>query len=247
MNALPLLDRFSGGAIPFSALNAEWLERFKKFLLTVEAINQSAASGYLVSVKTVLRQLYKEGFLHEDITTKVAGIKRTDVKRNFLNIEQIGTLCHAKCDNAMIKQAFLFACLRLSDVERLQWDQINLINGNPFIQFKQRKTSQYENLPLSDQAIKILQEVKKLHPVYSPEGSEKVFILPSRQRIQQVLYSWGIRARLPFRLTFHISRHTFATMSLSAGVDLYTVGKLCLGIEKSEQRRYMHVSSMNRS
>ena len=123
----------------------------------------------------------------------------------------------------------MFACfagLRLSDVERLQWDQINLINGDPFIQFKQRKTSQYENLPLSDQAIKILQEVKKLHPVYSPEGDKKVFILSSRQRIQQVPYSWGLRARLPFKLTFHVSRHTFATMSLSAGVDLYTVGKL---------------------
>ena len=77
----------------------------------------------------------------------------------------------------------MFACfarLRLSDVERLWWDQINLINGDPFVQFKQRKTSQYENLPLSDQAIKILQEVKKLHPAYSPEGSERVFILPSR-------------------------------------------------------------------
>ena len=83
MNMLPLLKIFSGGAILFSTLNAAWLERFKKFLLTVETINQNAASGYLVSVKTVLRQLYKEGFLHEDITTKVAGIKRTDVKRIF--------------------------------------------------------------------------------------------------------------------------------------------------------------------
>lgn len=229
MNVLPLLDRFSGEVIPFSTLNAAWLERFKKFLVTVDTINQNTASGYLVSVKTVLRQLYKEGFLHEDITTKVAGIKRKDVKRNFLNIEQVEALSQIECDSEMIKQAFLFACftgLRLSDVERLQWDQINFINGDPFIQFQQRKTSQYENLPLSDQAVKTLQDVKELHSVYSPEGSQKVFILPSRQRIQQVLYSWGLRARLPFRLTFHISRHTFATMSLAAGTDLYTVGKL---------------------
>ena len=76
---LPFLKIFSGGAIPFSALDVTWLERFKKFPLTVETINQNAASGYLVSVKTVLRQLYKEGFLHEDITTKVAGIKGTSI------------------------------------------------------------------------------------------------------------------------------------------------------------------------
>ncbi|WP_041467352.1 tyrosine-type recombinase/integrase [Chlorobium phaeobacteroides] len=228
-NVLPILRRFSLGVIHFASLNSAWLERFKFYLLSLESISQNTAGGYLTSVKTVLRQAFREGYLIEDISAKVPGIKKTDIQRHFLPVEQVEALHKAKSNNEMIKQAFLFACfsgLRLSDVQALYWEQISQINGAPYIQFRQRKTCQYENLPLSEQAATILQEVRALHAEYAPSGSDKVFILPSRERIAQVLEVWGIRAGLPFKLHFHVSRHTFATMNLTAGCDLYTVSKL---------------------
>jgi integrase len=228
-NVLPILLSFSGGVIPFAVLNSAWLERFKAYLLSLETISQNTAGGYLTSIKTVLRQALREGYLAEDISAKVQGLKKTDVKRHFLTMEQVGTLYNAQSKNEMVKQSFLFACfsgLRLSDVETLQWEQISLINGAPYIQFRQRKTCQYENLPLCEQAVKILQTVRELHAKYAPSGSDKVFILPSREMIGRTLEVWGFLASLPFKLHFHISRHTFATLNLTAGCDLYTVSKL---------------------
>lgn len=229
VNVLPILRKFSGGVIPFSSLSSAWLERFKTHLLSLPNIGQNTAGGYLTSLKTVLRQAFREGYLTEDITTKVSGIKKIDVKRNFLSIEQVEALHIAKCDNEMIKHAFLFACfsgLRLSDVEALTWEKISLINGAPFVQYKQRKTSQFENLPLAPQAVEILQWVREFHAEYAPAGSDNVFVLPSREMMGHYLHTWGVKAAIPFKIHFHISRHTFATLNLTAGCDLYTVSKL---------------------
>ncbi|NTV19567.1 MAG: site-specific integrase [Bacteroidales bacterium] len=229
VNVLPILQRYSGGVIPFASVNGAWLERFKAHLLSLDNISQNTAGGYLTSVKTVLKQAFREGYLAEDISAKVPGIKKTDIQRHFLSIEQVEALHRTNCRNGMIKQAFLFACfsgLRLSDIESLRWEQISLINGAPFIQFRQRKTCQYENLPLSEQAVRILQEARELHPKYASSGSEKVFILPSRELIGRDLYSWGALAGITYKLHFHVSRHTFATLNLTAGCDLYTVSKL---------------------
>jgi integrase len=228
-NVIPILRDFIGPNLPFSSLNSAWLERFKSHLEGKESICANTADGYLSSMKTVIRKAYKEGFIPEDFTVKVSGIQKEDVERSFLTIEQIDGLYKARCNNQMLKQAFLFACFvgfRISDIERITWEQISLINGRPYFQFKQRKGARFENMPLSDQAVKILQETRALHPEYAPEGDDRVFILPSRSRISVLLETWGVRAGLPFHLTFHVSRHTFATMNLTYGSDLYTVSKL---------------------
>ena len=68
-------------------------------------------------------------------------------------------------------------------------------------------------------------EVKRLHPEFAPDGDKRVFILPSRQFIGDILRIWGAAAGLPWDLHFHASRHTMATMMLSSGSDIYTVSK----------------------
>ena len=64
-----------------------------------------------------------------------------------------------------------------------------------------------------------------------PEQSEdspndKVFKL-NRQTINENLQSWAEAAGITTKkVTFHTSRHTFATMLLTLGADIYTISKL---------------------
>ncbi len=47
-----------------------------------------------------------------------------------------------------------------------------------------------------------------------------------RQRTNAHIKEWAKKAGIEKNLSFHTSRHTFATMMLTLGVDLYTVSKL---------------------
>jgi integrase len=227
-NTLKQVIAFGGPVIPFDALNSGWLEQFKNHLMNCDTISQNTASGYLGVLKTAIRRGWKAGYIREDFTGKVDGIKKTDIHRHFCTIEDIEMLNKTVCKNGMVKLAFLFSCfsgLRLSDVELLTWQQISIVNGSPFIQYKQKKTSQYEHSPLSEQAVSILENVKKLHPEFAPDGSDKVFILPDRRLMGDILFVWGRDAGLSWRLHFHAARHSMACLMLSAGSDLYSVGK----------------------
>ena len=44
--------------------------------------------------------------------------------------------------------------------------------------------------------------------------------------INKVISKWADKARINKYVTFHTSRHTYATMLLTKGADLYTVSKL---------------------
>ena len=54
----------------------------------------------------------------------------------------------------------------------------------------------------------------------------RVFGLPSKSQISVLLKEWCNSAGIGKRVTFHTARHSFATLALTQGVDLYTVSKL---------------------
>lgn len=57
--------------------------------------------------------------------------------------------------------------------------------------------------------------------------SDNVFArLPKGQYLNDLIKAWAKEAGLSKYVTFHTSRHTFATMLLTLGADLYTVSKL---------------------
>jgi len=227
--SLKKIVSFSGGVVPFDKLNPAWLEKFKTFLLNDEAISQNTAGTYFGVIRKTIRQAWRSGFIKEDFTGKVSNIGESDIQRHFLTTEDIEALYKAPCKDEMVKQAFLFGCfsgLRLSDVELLTWEKISLVNGAPFIKFRQKKTGQYEECPIPEQGVKILMEVKRLHPEFAPDGDKRVFILPKhRGYLGNILHTWGAAAGLTWDLHFHASRHTMATMMLSSGSDIYTVSK----------------------
>ncbi len=245
LNTLKYLRDFTGGTLSFSNLNHVWLERFKNYLISIDGLSKNTASSYLATTKTVLRLAYREGYIETDFTNRVANIKLEDIQRHCLNFEEIERLNQSVCDNQMVKTAFLFSCfsgLRLSDVEQLKWVQLSHVNGAPYIQFRQQKTRSIETMPLTEQAMKCIQQAKDLHASYSPECNDLVFILPHRTQISILLHTWGLRSGIQWKLHFHASRHTFATLNLTEGNDLYTVSKLLGHREIKTTQIYAQIS-----
>jgi site-specific recombinase XerD len=60
------------------------------------------------------------------------------------------------------------------------------------------------------------------------QSLEKVFSLieATNQRENRFLAKWVLDAGISKKITFHCFRHTFATLQLSMGTDIYTVSKM---------------------
>ncbi|NTW83192.1 MAG: hypothetical protein HGB36_07470 [Chlorobiaceae bacterium] len=110
LNTSKHLKTCFGGFAPFSSINATWLERFKTHILSIDALNPNTSGVYLSVVKAVIRRAFREGYIELDFTTRVSNIKKNDVERHFLTIEDVKKLSIADAPNEMVKQAFLFAC-----------------------------------------------------------------------------------------------------------------------------------------
>ena len=150
-------------------------------------------------------------------------IRRKESQRDFLTIDEVKRLIATPCDNPTVKQAYLFACscgLRLGDVLNLKWKDISEDKGTWRASILMLKSQYPLYIPLGEQA-------RKWMPEQGEDGpNEKVFKL-NRQAINENLQSWAEAAGITNKkVTFHTSRHTFATMLLTLGADIYTVSKL---------------------
>ena len=150
-------------------------------------------------------------------------IRRKESQRDFLTIDEVKRLIATPCDNPTVKQAYLFACscgLRIGDVLNLKWKDISEEKGTWRASILMLKSQRPLYIPLGEQA-------RKWMPEQGEDGpNEKVFKL-NRQAINENLQSWAEAAGITNKkVTFHTSRHTFATMLLTLGADIYTVSKL---------------------
>ena len=144
-------------------------------------------------------------------------------KREFLSIEEVKALIATDCELPIVKQAFLFSCfcgLRISDVEALTWGKIASDNGRLVCNIMMKKTKEQLYLPLSKEAAMWMPQRGNAKP------TDKVFSLPAGSCVYKYLQQWVKAAGITKHVSFHVSRHTFATMMISLGADLYTVSKL---------------------
>jgi integrase len=230
VSASKYLESYSGGFVRFTDLNETYCNGFKEYLLTTKSnksskvsLSQNSAQSYFNKFKAALRQAYKDGFLQFDINTRIDPIKQADTQRNFLNLEELNSLARTHCENPVLKRATLFSSLtglRFSDIQKLIWNEVEYSEGQGHtIRFRQKKSKGQETLPISGQAFNLMGERR--------EPSETVFDGLKYADTQKTdLGQWLGAAGITKKITFHCFRHTYATLQLNNGTDIYTVSKM---------------------
>lgn len=254
------LAEFAGGPVKMASVDAVFGQRFRRFMLSAEGIGNTTRKNNLATFKIAIRQAAKDGYMSFDIAGRIEDIKKDDAEKQFCTVEHLRRLDSECCEHPAVKVAFLFSCftgLRLSDVEALRFGDVREIGGRLQIAYRQQKTKKHEMLPLGEQAVRYLHQAARLH-VYEPgkdlgdgaqpspefEPEEKVFAgLPSRATAARYLDAWGRAAGLPFKLTFHIGRHTFITLGIEAGVNIKVLSGLAGHASVAMTEAYVHLLS----
>lgn len=223
------LKSYSKGRLIFSQINSRLAEDFKMFLLSAPCgggkkgtISRNTAGTYFSIFKAALKQAFIDGYLTIDLSSKIKGIPEQESRREYLTIEELNTLATMPCEKGVLKRAALFSALtglRHSDIQKLRWKEISLEDGIAKLHFTQKKTKGVEYMPISQQALQLCGE---------PRLPEQLVFedLPEPSWISRPLKKWVESAGIKKNITFHCFRHTFATLQLSSGTDIYTVSKM---------------------
>ena len=147
-----------------------------------------------------------------------------ETRREYLTIDEVKRLIATPCYRERVKQAYLFCCfsgLRYGDMEKLRWRDLSCAGGQWYASIVISKTSEPLLLPLSGKAMEWLPEQEDADP------EDIVFSdLPDHSDACNHLKNWVWSAGIHKDICFHTSRHTYATMLLTLGADLFTVCKL---------------------
>ena len=224
------LKKYKGDRILLKDVDVKYLNGFVRYLSSAISANsgrqkrtlkQSTQHNIFASLKMIIHQAIKDELLTHDPTKSVDSPTTVQSHKEYLTESELKKLIATPSRNEVVKTAFLFCCftgLRLSDVRNLTWNHITTGSDNQKqLNFRQKKTKIENYIPLSYNAISQLPE---------QHSSDSVFPLPSDNAIRETLKKWVSDSGIDKHITFHCSRHTFATMMLTLGVDIYTTSKL---------------------
>lgn len=178
----------------------------------------------------------------------VKGIERyhEEKRDRWLNEQELNQLWEVLNRHPEHKASYAFKLLiltgaRKNEVFQATWDQFNLEEGvwiKPSHITKQKKR---EHLPLSEKAIEVLQDLKKL------THDQSSYLFPGKingKPLQDVRGFWEKMLKLANLkdIRIHDLRHTHASHLVSSGLSLTIVGKLLGHTQAATTQRYAHLA-----
>ena len=222
LSAYRYFSEYFENGLTMGKLSVQTLEEYRDHLLSLQNLSQNTKTSYFSKVKAAVKEAHRKGMIPENYAAKVKGIKAEETKREFVTLEELKLLMKTECRREVIKNAFVFSALtglRFVDIQKLTWKDLQGNGENGFfIRFRQKKTKAQETLPIPLPARKLLGERQ--------EDDQAIFKGLAYSSVSRILKEWVEAADINKNITFHCARHSFATIQLDLGTDIYTVSKL---------------------
>lgn len=161
--------------------------------------------------------------------TKKQRFHAPDKHREFLTPEELKRFLEVETateNERTVQLAFGLSSmtgLRLGDMQHLRWRDIKDMDGVPTICITQRKTKRPVSVPLNELALSLLPPRNKEEP------NSLVFNLVKKSdNVAKYVRRIKDKAGIEKDFSYHSSRHTAATLAITAGADISSV-KAVLG------------------
>lgn len=200
-----------GEKVPFSRVNYELVQKFDQFMAE-EGLNVSTKKKLHNQLRKFIQIAVNKGKIKKNPYSSYKVKQPPKTQKDCLwygDLDKIWGLTYPEQSaEELVRLKFLFSCytgLRISDNSRLNWEDIRQDKINLVMQ----KTSQPLLVPvnvISKRAVEILGKARRLY------NDDKVFRQIPDALANRLLKRIGIAIGTPFKLTFHVSRHTFCTL-----------------------------------
>ncbi len=198
---------------------------FEIYLRTTAALKPNSATKTLKFFKTVVIFAQKSGIMtHDPFIHHHFHLEQVD--RGFLTDEEIQRIMQKEFVTPRleaVRDIFIFSCfcgLAYIDVANLTQDNIVSLDGKMWIMTRRQKTNIPSNILLLDIPLMIIDKYK------GKTTKNRLLPILSNQKMNSYLKEIADLCGIKKNLTFHLARHTFATMTLSKGVPIESVSKM---------------------
>jgi len=235
--------------MPIDAVTEEMFEEFRFYLkkqrFAAKTVNRHLCWLSRSMYRAVSRRIIRYNPF-EDVT-----YEKEERKIRFLQKSDVAKLMALKVNDKEAEQArqmFLFSCftgLAIADMERLKFSHIQTTaDGRRYIRKERQKTKVESVVPLHPIAEEILSRCQEGEDqaVKEKDGG---LVFPrgcSRSVMNNKLSTVGLACGIRQRLSFHMARHTFGTLSLSAGIPIESIAKMMGHASISSTQIYAQVT-----
>ncbi|WP_296109417.1 site-specific integrase [uncultured Alistipes sp.] len=222
----------------------QFIEDFEFFLKTVRRCCHNTTTKYLLNFKKIIRIALAKGWMKKDPFAQVH-FHFEPVEREFLEKQELKAMLNKEITItrlAQVRDIFCFCCLTglaFTDVQQLKAEHLVAdIHGKIWIRKARQKTKNMCNIPLLDEAQKIIDRYRD-HPYCQTHG----VLLPvcSNQKMNSYLKELADICGIRKNLSTHCARHTFATLTLASGATIDNVAKMLGHANVNMTRRYAKV------
>lgn len=205
-------------------LNIGFIQAFHTFLRTDKGMAQNSSTKHLKLLKKIINVAVANSYMtfNPFMTYKV---EREPVEIDFLDEEELRRIINFDTPLPRLERAkdmFLFGCftgLSYIDIKTLAPEHFERDSaGRIWIKKRRVKTGVLSRIPLLPIAKMILDKYR---------GGEKLLPIQDPADVNKYLKDIAILCNINKRITFHTSRHTFAsTVTLANNISLEVVSKM---------------------
>ena len=220
--------KYGGTDIPFTQVDFDFIESYVYYLKVNLQLSASTTNNTIKPLRRVVMRTLNKGLMYQD---PFFGYRpqRITITRKWLSMDEIERLMQIdmKHESAnFIRDMFLFSTftgLAYVDLKNLRHDNIvRQEDGKQWIVLNRQKTGTTSYIPLLDIPLRLIEKYRNT-AFAGLDG--KVFRLCTIENADIHLKKIAKAANIEKRLTYHMARHSYATLCLSMGVPIETISQ----------------------
>lgn len=207
--------------VSLASINEAVLQKLFNCIKNRKRLHNNSAAQYSNKLIAVINYAVRKKYIAKPDLTDICIARNIPTHRSYLSADELRafSLSTYRGKAYDTKEAFIFSCLtglRVSDIRTLRRSDIE---GNQLHKNMVKIKNKVIDITISQSAAEWMNRAKGT--------GEYIFQLPTSQcQTNTIVRSIAKRAGITKYISFHSARHTFATLLLNRGADIYTVSKL---------------------